>query len=455
MKQPLKFNYDYSQCMVMKLGMAYPEKNMPGKSHVLMTFAEALPYIRQIDNMTPGITKIYYLVGWQYLGHDDKYPDFFEVNEALKRPEDKTAWDSFKWLSDEAKKYNSVISVHINFNDAYDNAPSFNDFVKAGALIRKRNGKPHAIERYNGRKCYKTCHKGYWESGLFKRQFDRFVETFPFIAETGTIHVDNFQCYKNYAPFVSIKEMQNARRKMIEYVKSKGIDITSEFTYKESEGLPNRPIFGLPRDHFKHSPMDTLGLIPLSWWCYRMTNKELLETPPSLYCGGIFREKRLNSLFYGNMHAEGIVSKSNPDWTVDFLKEFSTYQIPFHFLNRHKRLAFKGHFQNERCEFADGITTYRRHQRITQNTEALKNEDDVFLPYVHEENSYLAYSTTGYSATKTVNINNGTASVFEITHEGLRLLGTVPIRGSKIKLNVPKKKALLIRINKTDLQDRS
>ena len=455
MKQPLKFNYDYSQCMVMKLGMAYPEKNMPGKSHVLMTFAEALPYIRQIDNMTPGITKIYYLVGWQYLGHDDKYPDFFEVNEALKRPEDKTAWDSFKWLSDEAKKYNSVISVHINFNDAYDNAPSFNDFVKAGALIRKRNGKPHAIERYNGRKCYKTCHKGYWESGLFKRQFDRFVETFPFIAETGTIHVDNFQCYKNYAPFVSIKEMQNARRKMIEYVKSKGIDITSEFTYKESEGLPNRPIFGLPRDHFKHSPMDTLGLIPLSWWCYRMTNKELLETPPSLYCGGVFREKRLNSLFYGNMHAEGIVSKSNPDWTVDFLKEFSTYQIPFHFLNRHKRLAFKGHFQNERCEFADRITTYRRHQRITQNAEALKNKDDVFLPYVHEENSYLAYSTTGYSATKTVNINNGTASVFEITPDGLRLVDTVPISNSKIKLNVPAKKALLIRIDKKDSQGRS
>ena len=225
------YNYDYSQCMVMKLDMAYPEKDMSGRSHVMMTFEEALPYIKAVDNMTPGITKIYYLVGWQYLGHDDKYPDFFEVNEALKRPQDKTAWDSFKWLSDEAKKYNSVISVHINFNDAYDNAPSFDDFVKAGDIIRKRNCEPHAIEHYNGRKCYKTCHKGYWESGLFKRQFDRFVETFPFIAETGTVHVDNFQCYKNYAPYVSIPEMQAARRKMIEYVKSKGIDITSVFTY--------------------------------------------------------------------------------------------------------------------------------------------------------------------------------------------------------------------------------
>ncbi|MGN1195500.1 MAG: hypothetical protein ACI4SB_08450, partial [Acutalibacteraceae bacterium] len=68
MRKHLNFNYNYSRCMVMKLGMAYPEKNSPGKSHVLMTFEEALPYIRQIDSMTPGITKIYYLVGWQYLG---------------------------------------------------------------------------------------------------------------------------------------------------------------------------------------------------------------------------------------------------------------------------------------------------------------------------------------------------------------------------------------------------
>ncbi len=450
MNKILKFNYDYSRCMVMKLGMAYPEKNIPGKSHVLMTFEEALPYIQKIDSMTPGITKIYYLVGWQYLGHDDKYPDFFEVNEALKRPQDNTAWDSFKWLSDEAKKYNSVISVHINFNDAYDNAPSFNDFVKAGALIRKRNGNPHAIEKYNGRKCYKTCHKRYWESGLFKRQFDRFIETFPFIAESGTIHVDNFQCCKNYAPFVSIKEMQNARRKMIEYVKSKGIDITSEFTYKESETLPNKPIFGLPRDHFKRYPMDTLGLIPFSWWCYRMTNKELIDTPPQLYCGGVFREKRLNSLFYGNMHGEDIISKSNPNWAENFIKEFATYQVPFHFLCTHKRLALKGHFMNERCEFSDGITTFRRHRRIEQNGETIKSENELFIPYIHEKGSYIAYSENGFDGFKKVGTKSGTATVFEITPNGLKKVSKADITDSRIRINVKPKQALLIRIKSAD-----
>ncbi|MGN0458641.1 MAG: endo-alpha-N-acetylgalactosaminidase family protein [Eubacterium sp.] len=438
MNTPLKFNYDYSECMVMKLGMAFPDRENVGKSKVLLTFEEALEYIKKIDNITQEITKIYYLVGWQYLGHDDKYPDFFEVNEALKREQDETAWDSFKWLSDEAKKYHSVISVHINFNDAYDNAPSFDDFVKAGALIRKKNGKPHAIEKYNGRKCYKTCHKAYWESGLFKRQLDRFVDTFPFIAEAGTIHVDNFQCYKNYAPFVSIKEMQNARRKMIEYVKSKGIDITSEFTYKESERLPNRPIFGLPRDHFKSSSMDTVGLIPLSWWCYRMTDDELLEYPPQIYCGGEFREKILNNIFYGNMHGEDIVTKSNPDWANDFIYRFATYQVPCHFLNTHKRLAIKGKGSNKYCEFSDGIVSYAKGRIITQNGKIIKDGDTLFMPVVQKDSTYIAYSKNGdcrdWSITEA---DKATAEIYRISENGNEYIRDIPINSNKLHLNIP------------------
>lgn len=438
MKTPLKFNYDYSGCMVMKLGMAFPDKEKQGESHVELTFEEALEYIKKIDSITQGITKIYYLVGWQYLGHDDKYPDFFEVNEALKRPQDKTAYDSFKWLSDKAKKYNSVISVHINFNDAYDNAPSFDDFVKAGALIRKKNGKPHAIERYNGRKCYKTCHKAYWESGLFKRQFDRFIETFPFIAETGTIHVDNFQCYKNYSPYVSIKEMQNARRKIIEYVKSKGIDITSEFTYKENEKLPNRPIFGLPRDHFKSSSMDTLGLIPLSWWCYRMTDKELTEIPPQLYCGGEFREKILNNIFYGNMHGEDIIKKSNKNWADDFIYRFATYQIPGHFLNSHKRIQINGKGNKKYCEFSDGVISFADGRKITENGNIIKDGDTLFMPIIQKKSTYIAYSRNGDCRDWLISEKDKTsAEVYRITESGNEFIRTLPVKNGILHINIP------------------
>ncbi|MDD6728584.1 MAG: hypothetical protein PUE08_05110 [Eubacteriales bacterium] len=49
------------------------------------------------------------------------------------------------WLIDEAKKYHTIVSVHINFNDAYENAPSFDKFVKANALIRKKTARLYAI----------------------------------------------------------------------------------------------------------------------------------------------------------------------------------------------------------------------------------------------------------------------------------------------------------------------
>lgn len=446
MNEILNFNYDYSKCMVMKLGMAHPEKKIPNKSHVKLTFSDALEYIKKIDNITQGITKIYYLVGWQYLGHDDKYPDFFEVNEALKRPEDKTAYDSFKWLNAEAKKYNSIVSVHINFNDAYDNAPSFGEFVKNNALIRKKNGKIDPIENYNGRKCYKTCLKAYWETGLFKKMFDRFIETFPFIAETGTIHVDNFQCYKNYAPYINIREMQDARREMIKYVHNKGIDITSEFTYKENDSLPNKPIFGLPRDHFRKETMDTVGLIPLSWWCYRMTEKELVETPPSVYCGGEFREKKYNKLLYGNMHGEDIVTKENNNWAEDFIYRFATYQVPCHFLNSHKRLAINGKGSNLSCIFSDGIVSYAKGEKITLNNKLIKDGDTLFLPFVHKEKQYIAYSVKGDIRIWDIPEKNlKSAKIYRISENGNKLIKEIEVLNNKIELFVKPKTALLIK----------
>lgn len=440
------YNYDYTKCMMMKLGMAYPEKD--GKSsHVLMTFEQALDAIKKIDNITQGITKIYYLVGWQYLGHDDKYPDFFEVNEALKKTEDKTARDSFIWLYNEAKKYNSVISVHINFNDAYDNAPSFNLFKEKGALIRKKNGKVHAIEKYNGRACYKTNHKAYWETGLFKQQFDRLLETLPFLTDAKTIHVDNFQCYKNYAPYVSIKEMQEARKKMILYVRKKGIDITSEFTYKETENLFNRPIFGLPREHHTSAPMNTVGLIPASWWCTRMTRKELLETPPQIYSGGMYRDKRYKNYLYGNMHGEDVIVMKNENWAEDFLHDFATIQVPFNFLCTHQRLAIKGFGISERCEFSDGIVSYNKGRRITQNGNIIKDGETLFLPFVQKENCWFAYSKKGDGRLWNIKNNKSKeAKIYKITPNGNEFIKKANVSNGTIMLQMNKGDALLIEL---------
>lgn len=438
------YHYDYTKCMMMKLGLAYPEPSDTSKSHVLMTFEQALECIKKIDAMTPYITKIYYLVGWQYNGHDDKYPDFFEVNKALKRKEDKTARDSLIWLYEEAKKYNSVISLHINFNDAYDDAPSFELFKNSSALIRKKNGEPDPIEKYNGKACYKTCFKGYWESGLFKKQIDKLLEYLPFLQESKTIHVDNFQCYHNYAPLVTIAQMQDYRRKMIDYVYSKGIDITSEFTYKEDESLPNKPFLGIPRDHHSKTQMDTVGIIPASWWCARITRRELVEIPPQLYAGGMFRNKIYDKYLYGNMHGEDIIKIDDKEWHKKFLHEFATVQVPYHFLCSKKRLKIKGFLLTEKCIFSDNVESKFKNRMITQNSTVLKYKNTLFLPYVHKENTYFAYSEKGDNRFWQVNKNAKIANVTEITPSGAVFKEQLKVKDGKMGLKIEPHQALLV-----------
>lgn len=77
------FNHDYSQTWVSKMFLSKP--NPQGGCIVNLTFEQALEVIRVTDNLSLGIPKIVYLVGWQYNGHDDKYPAFFDANPLLKR----------------------------------------------------------------------------------------------------------------------------------------------------------------------------------------------------------------------------------------------------------------------------------------------------------------------------------------------------------------------------------
>lgn len=444
-KPKINYQYDYTKCMMMKLPMAFPNSDKSG-SVVVNNFEDALDIIKKVDAVTCGIKKIYYLVGWQYFGHDDKYPDFFEFNKALKRNSDNSAKDSFMWLYEEAKKYNSVVSVHINFNDAYDNAPSFERFKYVKALIRKKDGTLHAIEKYNGRPCYKTSFKEYYESGLFKEMFDRLLTVLP-LKDARTVHVDNFQCYHNYNPDITIAEMQKYRHKMIDYVVSKGIDITSEFTYREDEKLPNKKLFGLPREHNRHSPLDTLGEIPASWWCTRMTRQEYVDIPPSVYGGGIYKDGFYKNYLYSTIHGEDIFTKHGKDtnWINDFIYQFATVQVPYHFLCGFERQKIEGRLLNQRCLYNKNLISYNKGRRITIDGHTIKDGDNLCLPLLSEPDTYIAFSKNGDK--RIWHLLSGKykkAEVFEVTENGTALLDEVKITDNSIELSIKKNQLIKI-----------
>lgn len=381
----MKFSYDYTNTMMMKLKMADPDRK--GGSTIYCNAEKALEIIKGVDKITLGIKKIIYLVGWQYLGHDDKYPAFFDVNDGIKRPNDKTAYDSLIWLMNEAKKYNTVVSVHINFTDAYADSPLFDEYVKANALIRTASGKPAKIEKYNGKICYKISYKEEWESGLFKKRVDKFLSLFP-IEAAGTVHVDNFQCYVNRAPFVSAEEMQYYRNLMIDYLREKGIDITSEFTYREGKG--SVLLYGRITRDFTPTryPIALLNRIPAVWWADKMTIEEYFAYYPHVWGGGLPKNEKARNMFYGNIHGEDAFLKDN--WQEQFIREFCMINLPFFYLNAKKRVGFTDSSRSA-VTYSDGTVSSADGTIISDGIK-VKDKDSVFLPY---SGGYTVFSEKG------------------------------------------------------------
>lgn len=431
----MNYTYDYTKTMMMKILMAEPDRL--GDSHVYVDVEKALDIIKQVDNMTLGTSKIVYLVGWQYLGHDDKYPAFFEVNEGIKK-EGFTAQESLIWLINEAKKYNTVVSLHINFADAYEDSPLFEEYVKHNALIRNRKGKPAKIEKYNGKACYKISYKEEWESGLFKKRIDKLFELLP-IAEIGTVHVDNFQCYVNRAPYISAEEMKYYRNKMIDYLREKGVDITSEFTYRE--GKRNIIAYGkITRDITPYRyPIACLNKIPAVWWTDKMTIEEYYMYYPHIYGGGIPKNVKAYNLFYGNIHGEDLFRKDN--WQSEFIRYFISVNIPFFYLNEKTRIGFadksmcKVKYDDGTTTSVDGVITAkdgkvvrRGKLKVTNMGKLSMANCEIFLPY---KDGYVFFSDEGGTVCYNIEKENGNI-LYEITPQGLKKLSDKVMTGDKV-----------------------
>lgn len=436
------FYHDYSKCMLMKMFLAKPDIKRGG-SKVYINFEKALDMIKKIDNITQGEKKIIYLVGWQYNGHDDKFPDLFEVNEALKRPEDETALDSLLWLIQEAKNYHTVVSLHINFNDAYEDSPCFAELTANKALIRDRNGNPKPIEKYNGKDCYKVSFKEDWESGMFQKRMQRFFSMLP-IKEMGTVHVDNFRVYNNISPVVTTEEEIEYRNKMIDYVHELGADITTEYTYRE--GGKGKDGFCV---HEKEYPIHCLGRIPAAWWCSQLTRQELVKISPSEYTGFI-NDSPAKFYLYGGMHGEDIWLKNGTEdsvWIPKFIKEYALRQIPNDFLVSFGRKAIRGAGLTTRCVFEDGVVSYLFNKTIRQNGKTLKRGDTLCLPVRHFKDTYLLYTNmAGIKKYHLPKIDTDKGELYKVTADGNEYVGEAFIKRGVYKSGLTPNTAYILKI---------
>ena len=453
-----KWNYNYAQTLWMKLFLARPDF-AHGRSEVLITFEQALEIVKTVDRLTQGIRKIVYLVGWQGLGHDDCYPAMDVVNDALKRGCDASGKESLRWLFDEAKKYNTVISVHANVSDAVAQTPLFDALVGADALVCGLDGRPAVLQTLNGRDCYKTSYKQLWESGLFKEIIDRFCETVP-VREAGTVHLDNFCIAESLNPKTYLEEQDEARNKMLDHLTALGIDVTSEYTYREahfrneSVTHPNRALLyasageDMTEVPWEDVPIRTLGRIPATWWTSQVSARECMEIPPAVYSGHL-TDPGLLAAFYGAMHGEDIWMRHGVDpaaWAGEFLDQFCTMQLPYFYLNRLRRLSYTQDADGCTVRFSDGVESCGATGRITKNGAVLKDGGSVLLPLDAENRVFMAYSRDGRSGTWDIpDAAFSEAIAAAVTPAGNIDLGAVAVTDGRVTLDVKPGQAIVLR----------
>jgi hypothetical protein len=429
-----QFNYDYSQTLVMKMFLADPDKQ--GGTNVYCDFNKALDLIRQVNNITLGVPKIIYLVGWQYRGHDDQYPAFFEVNPALKRPVDANARESLLWLMKEAKKYHTVISLHINMTDAYDNSPLWKEYVDNDLISKNSDGSLMVIGSYNRLKAYQINYRNEWEKGYAQMRIDKLLELLPDLRESGTIHLDAWIARENKGAYESNVLESKYQEKVCQYWRSKGIDVTSEWV------------------------MDYMtGQVPFYWHFNHRTQTDYLSIPATILTGSHMNPDLRNSdfdlefLFGTSMYGEGLFPNvrnriSDDLWDALFARDFYLNFPQYSYLNRLKRLRVEGELKNRTSFFSEDVKVSIKDSTVYEKNRLLRTGNTLCFPVSwRNDNSLVAYSKKGaklfYSlpeSWKGVTM----AEVSLITKNGLNKRWKIEVLNNQIILDLEAGKPILI-----------
>jgi hypothetical protein len=320
------WRHAYSQTLVMKIFLC--RRDSTGHvARVYLTFEQALDVIRKLDNVTLGIPKIVYLVGWQFTGHDSGYPAWNVINARLKRREDRDALQSLKWLMNEAKRYHTTVSLHINMFDAYKDSPLWDLYDKNNIILKDSSGKPIEGEVFDGVQSYQISYAQEWKLGLAQKRIDALLEILPELKEAGTIHLDAFHSVQPLRPAMqpvlqgndrlsspylglTINDEISAQRKILRYWRSRGLDVTAEDD----------------TNHLKPDPF--IGLQPMAWgfdlghfvafdWEHKPTI--FFGLPVTLYTGT-------------PMHAEREIRR-DPKHLTGLAQEFCEKVVPWYYSN--------------------------------------------------------------------------------------------------------------------------
>lgn len=385
----MKYTHNYAQTLTYKI------LNARKPDRVFSTFEQSLDLIRAVHRLTAGIPQIVYLVGWQHDGHDSKYPSWDVVNPRLKSERDADALTSLRRLMAEARQFNATVSLHINMDDAYPNSPLWDEYVARDLIVRRPDGSLAEGAVWDGEVSYHICKPREWAAGLAQRRIDRLLDMLP-IREAGTIHIDAFRPQESMAHAgVTYEQELQTVKDVVGRFREHGVDVTTEFL----------------------GGHELVGCFPMVWHL-NASEQTRLAYPPTVLCGGGSAwNRRRASLRTKHAWCGGFTTPESgclyeEAWghSIDrdlhnaadlpaFAADFYSRTVPWHFLNRHRAIAFHQTLDRYTVEFEDGVTSEVRtadhHLTIRQGDRVLVDGGDLFCPAPWSGDAWIAYSAGG------------------------------------------------------------
>jgi hypothetical protein len=358
----------YHKTLVMKIFLAQKQPNNGCK--VYLNFEQALGVIKKLDNLTCNIPKLVYLVGWQYNGHDSKYPAWGEVNYRLKRTEDSTALDSLKWIMRESIKYNTIVSLHIDMIDAYEDSPLWDTYVENDIVYKKKDGSILWGFSFGGQRSAPISYYQEWKLGFAQKRINDLLKMLPEIKRSRTIHIDAFHticprnlCTSPYLGHCAEREIET-QRKIYRYFRDRGIDVTTEYVRQTPQ---------IKKGEKSNRWEDFAGLQPYAYWFNVKEDIDGVPFPPEILCGS-------------PMHAEGEIMK-DPENLTGLLEQFCLHVVPWYYYNNS---GWKTHSHPFKTDHLSSIAEQSKH-----------DEGDLFLPALwKKDRTIIAYSRKGYKNKK-------------------------------------------------------
>jgi hypothetical protein len=440
------FYHEYHQKLVLAIFNIHPKHHTGIPT---CTFEETLEGIIKTNTITRGVPMILHLMGYQDGGFDQLFPAWLPVDPRLKRKDDKTALESLRWLIREARKYNTIVTLHIDMIQAFTQSPLWDEYKKKDVLSRDENGDIILMDNPNvpHDKMNWTSYTREWEEGLAQRRIDGLLEAIPELLEGHTIHLDNLNTYvkaKNrpISPWHAkpenggidmYKEVETIR-KIFRYFKDKGMSVTGEgilWAHPPGEGF--------------------YGIQGYSWW--GRGSEHSMQVPERLSARGATSRNEISwdpkpSDFRvgSSIHGSSIWMK-DMDTMPGLLHQFCTMSLPYFYLSQYDRLDIV----NDVLYYSGGLVAgeFDGRKIIKQGNYVLVEDGNIFVQAIWKRKEIIAYSVDGYND-KCWTLPNDwkdttTVDLYRITLEGLESVETRrAVDNGKLWLSVGEGEAISI-----------